>query len=162
MSSRIIRRGDRPSPAARPRLRAAEPPRDAETSADGRTSRAVTALAVLSLVLGTVQTGSPGATARLVGADDGPTSRAMTRWACGVRELVVGAGIAAGRSPRPWLWARVAGDALDLALLGVAVARHPARRDRALAATAAVAGITVTDIGTARRVSAYVDPPPPQ
>ena len=61
---------------------------------------------------------------------------------------MVGAGIAAGRSPRPWLWVRVAGDALDLALLGVALARHPARRGRALTATAAVAAITATDIGT--------------
>jgi hypothetical protein len=97
--------------------------------------------------------------ARLVGADDGPTSRAVTRWACGVRELVVGAGVATSRSPRPWLWSRVAGDALDLALLGVALARHPTRRGRTLAATAAVAGITATDIGTARRASAYADLP---
>jgi len=160
MSSRIIGRGDRTSPADRPPLRAADPPRDVGTSADGRTSRSVTALAALSLALGTVETGSPGATARLVGAEDGPTSRTVIRWAYGVRELVVGAGIAGGRSPRPWLWARVVGDALDMALLGVALARHPARRGRALAATAAVAGISAADIGTARRVSAYVDPPP--
>src|SRR3954454_22346339 len=112
MSSRIISRirGARPSPADRPPLRAAEPPRDAETSAEGWTSRAVTGLAALSLALGTVETGAPGAMARLVGAEDDPPSRAVPRWACGVRELVVGAGVATSRSPRPWLWSRVAGD----------------------------------------------------
>ena len=157
MSSRIIGRirGARPEHADRPPLRAADPPRDAEMSADGWTSRAVTGLAALSLALGIVETGAPGAMVRLVGADDAPTSRAVTRWACGIRELVVGAGVATSRSPRPWLWSRVAGDALDLALLGVALARHPTQRGRALAATATVAGITATDIGTAQRVSAY-------
>jgi|tagenome__1003787_1003787.scaffolds.fasta_scaffold15549860_2 hypothetical protein len=81
MSSRIIGRGHRTSAADRPPLRAADPPRDVATSADGRTSRSVTALAALSLVLGSVETGSPGATARLVGADDGRTSRTVIRWA---------------------------------------------------------------------------------
>jgi len=33
----------------------------------------------------------------------------------GIREIAMGLGILAGRNPTPWIWGRVAGDALDLA-----------------------------------------------
>ncbi|SRR5690606_31761677 len=72
---------------------------------------------------------------------------------CGARELVTGIGILAARNPTPWMWARVAGDALDLAGL----ARSP-RKARAAAAMAAVAGVTALDVQTAgalRRAEAH-------
>jgi uncharacterized membrane protein len=120
---------------------------------DGRTRYGATALALFSLGLGSAQVAAPGAVARLVGADDGPTSRTVTRWACGVRELAAGLGVGSSSAPGPWLWARVAGDALDLALLGTIAARHPTRRNRALAAAAAVLGVTGADVVTARRAT---------
>jgi uncharacterized membrane protein len=120
---------------------------------DGRTHRGATGLALLSLGLGSAQVAAPGAVARLVGADDGPTTRTITRWACGVRELAAGLGVGASSKPGGWLWARVAGDALDLALLGGVAARHPNRRNRALGAATAVLGVTAADIATARRAS---------
>ena len=41
--------------------------------------------------------------------------------AVGVRELVAGVGIFSDRRPAQWVWARVAGDTMDLALLGSAL-----------------------------------------
>lgn len=66
--------------------------------------------------------------------------------AVGVRELSSAMGLLSQPQAAPWVWSRVAGDALDLALLGVA-ARHPhaRRRQLALAATA-VAGIAAVDL----------------
>jgi uncharacterized membrane protein len=125
--------------------------------ADPATHRGATGLALLSLGMGSAQVGAPGAVARLVGADDGPTSRTITRWACGVRELAAGMGVGSSSAPRAWLWARVAGDALDLSLLGTVLARHPERSGRALGAAAAVVGITMADVTTARRASRQRD-----
>ncbi len=122
-----------------------------------RTRRDATGLALFSLGLGAVQVGAPALVTRLVGADDGPTSRAVMRWACGVRELTAGMGVGSSSAPGGWLWARVAGDVLDLALLGTVAARHPARRGRAIGAMAAVAGVTAADIATARRATHLTD-----
>lgn len=65
----------------------------------------------------------------------------------GVREIVKGIGVLASRRPRGWLWARVAGDALDLATLATA-------RDRKKAAFAAanVAAVTALDVYAARAI----------
>ncbi len=84
------------------------------------------------------------------------TLRAMR--AMGVRELASGAGILL-RPHRPgWLWMRVAGDAMDLALLGLSGrrstvasavasdARAANARQRLLFASAAIAGVTVVDM----------------
>lgn len=66
----------------------------------------------------------------------------------GLREFVVGVGILSSARPVNWIWARVAGDAMDLAVLGDAVAEAdcPTMRKRAIVATAAVAGVTALDV----------------
>ena len=69
------------------------------------------------------------------------------------------------RKPAPWLWSRVLGDVMDLALLGAAL-RAPSprkllRRDRAATlernripmALLAVAGVTAVDVLTSRQLS---------
>lgn len=63
-----------------------------------------------------------------------------------MRELVSAAGLLAPRLRRNWIWIRVAGDAMDLVLLGRAVARGGSGRSRAIAATAAVAAVTAVDV----------------
>jgi hypothetical protein len=63
-----------------------------------------------------------------------------------VRELVASAGILSSRRPVGWLWARVAGDAMDLTLLGTALRQRGARRDRLIAAMGAVTGIAAADV----------------
>lgn len=69
----------------------------------------------------------------------------------GVREVVTGLDILSHRDPTPGVWARVAGDALDLALLGVAVSKSRSRGGVA-AAFATVAAITAVDVLMAKRL----------
>jgi hypothetical protein len=71
-----------------------------------------------SVGLGTAQVLTPGGMERVVGAADTPRNRAMMVRVAGARELAVGTAILTRRRPMPWLLARIAGDALDLALLG--------------------------------------------
>jgi hypothetical protein len=65
--------------------------------------------------------------------------------AFGARELAAGFGILSQRNPGPWLWGRVAGDAVDLGALAAAL-RFSGRRAMVGAALASVAGITALDI----------------
>ena len=48
----------------------------------------------------------------------------------GLRELACGVGLLSERRPAGWAWARVAGDMMDIALLGSAMAGGAPRRDR--------------------------------
>lgn len=83
--------------------------------------------------------------ARRVGRAVGLGRRAGLVRAYGAREIATGIGLLSAAKPAPWLWGRVAGDALDLATLGAAAAAGP-RRGRALLASAAVAGVTAVDL----------------
>ncbi|MFY1593442.1 SRPBCC family protein [Micromonospora sp. WMMD737] len=108
-------------------------------------------LGAVSLALGAGSLFAPRAVARLTGVDDSPAARAVVA-AVGARELVHAAGLLAGRSPAGWAWTRVAGDALDLTLLGRAWAdRCGERRRRVGLTTAAVAGIAAVDLIAAVR-----------
>ena len=73
--------------------------------------------------------------------------------AYGVREIATGIGILTSRDPTPWIWARVGGDALDLATLAVAVADDSTERDRVAIAIGAVAGATVLDVLCAKALT---------
>lgn len=72
----------------------------------------------------------------------------------GVRELAAGTGILA-REPGlgNWLWARVAGDALDLATLGTGLTSDNPRRQNTAIAFAMVVGVTLLDIWCAQSLS---------
>ena len=72
----------------------------------------------------------------------------------GLREIASGLGVLGARQPAPGLWARVAGDGMDLAVLASALRRSRWRRGRVLASIVAVAGVTALDIMAARRLSA--------
>ncbi|HEU0130427.1 MAG TPA: SRPBCC family protein [Mycobacteriales bacterium] len=116
---------------------------------DTTTQRLAKTLGWASLGLGAAQLAMPRRVARLAGVDDSATARALIP-AVGARELVHAAGLLAGRAT--WTVTRVAGDAMDLAALGVAAAsREGERRRRALLATGAVAGIAALDVYTALR-----------
>lgn len=103
----------------------------------------------LSLGLGVAQLAAPHTVRRISGVDDSAKSRAVVP-AVGVRELVHAAGLLAGRRKGVWAWTRVAGDAMDLTALGIALAHRGGRRRRRLAGvTGAIAGITALDLLTA-------------
>jgi uncharacterized membrane protein len=108
-----------------------------------------------SLALGVAQVSAPSAVNRLIGVRDTPLARTL-QYTVGVRELAVGAGILTRRRPVFWLWSRVAGDAMDLALLSTALrakrVKRKARR-RTAAAIAAVSGIAALDIIESVRLS---------
>lgn len=98
-----------------------------------------------SLALGIPPVLSPAGFTRMLGI--GASARHRTAAVLvGVREL----GAAAGLLTRPnsaWLWSRVAGDAMDLAMLGRALRNHDGRGiRRTAAATIGVLGITAIDL----------------
>ncbi|MFF5056453.1 SRPBCC family protein [Micromonospora sp. NPDC000663] len=103
----------------------------------------------LSLVLGVGALAEPAPLARLTGVDDSPAAVAVIR-AVGARELSHGAALVTGRHPGGRVWTRVLGDAMDLTLLGRAMAQRRGERRRRLALTAAVVtGITAVDLAVA-------------
>jgi uncharacterized membrane protein len=110
--------------------------------ADGN-DRLSAALGWLSLGIGVAHLLAPRAVARATGVLEQP----ILLRAIGMREIASGVGILSQRKPTGWLWTRVAGDAMDLALLGVSAARGsgPQRR-RVATTTAAIAGVTVLDV----------------
>jgi uncharacterized membrane protein len=119
-------------------------------------------LACFSLALGAAQVAAPGPFARAIGLHAGPRDRLLTR-VVGAREVATGIALLVLRRPA-LLWARVAGDAMDLALLGAAFRSDGTGKPRLVAALASVAGVLLPDaLGAAGRrgpaagpVAAYV------
>jgi hypothetical protein len=70
--------------------------------------------------------------------------------AYGAREVVTGVGILTQDDPTPWLWARIGGDALDLATLAMGLGRDNPHRANVGLAVAAVAGVMALDLACAR------------
>ncbi|HJU89899.1 MAG TPA: SRPBCC family protein [Gemmatimonadaceae bacterium] len=140
-------RGER-RPRTRSELARARNPRNGgEQKAEGLAN----ALGWFSIGLGVAQIVAPGRVARLVGVGDSGRSREIMR-TIGLREIAAGVGILSQSRSAGWLWARVAGDAMDLALLGKAMTASGGRQ-RASAATAAVLGVTALDVYAAERMS---------
>jgi uncharacterized membrane protein len=104
--------------------------------------RAGDALGWLSVGLGLAALLAPRAVGRSIGM---PNHASILR-AVGVRELVSGAGLLTQKDRTPWLWSRVVGDAMDLALLGTAARPSNPGRGRALGALAVVSSIAAMDL----------------
>ena len=83
---------------------------------NGRGDHLPTTLGWLGIGLGLAALTRPQAVARMVGIG-GLAAGTRLLQAVGLRELASGVGILAARRPKPWLWSRVAGDAMDLGLL---------------------------------------------
>lgn len=78
----------------------------------------------------------------------------------GLRELGVGLGLLASSRPgtaSALMWSRVAGDAIDVATLGAAIASPRPRQGHPVMALAAVAGVTTLDVVCARRLQVQAD-----
>jgi uncharacterized membrane protein len=116
-----------------------------------REQKLARSLGWFSLALGAPQLARPDLVNRAVGVRDNDETRLWQR-IVGVRELAASAGILSSRRrPAPWLWARVAGDVKDLALLGAAFTGKPKSTGRLAAATGSVAAVTALDLYTAVR-----------
>jgi uncharacterized membrane protein len=97
-----------------------------------------------SIGLGLAQILAPASLSRLIGVRADATNRTLMQ-VLGVRELATGIGILTRPHRAGWVGARVAGDTMDLALLGLALTSPNSRKDRVELATTAVAGITLLD-----------------
>ncbi len=108
-----------------------------------------------SIGLGAVEVLAPRAITRPLGM----RGREGLVQAYGMREIVTGVGLLSASNPVPWLWGRVAGDALDMATVAPAAlsSRNPRREDAGLA-LAAIAGIALLDGLCALALSAEPDP----
>ena len=87
-------------------------------------------------------------------------SRALGMWgshtmirAYGLREIATGAGILAAKDPTPWIWGRVAGDALDAAALAPGLHPGNPRRGNVAVALAVAGGAAALDVYCAQALS---------
>lgn len=114
-----------------------------------------------SIALGAVEMFAPRRLARSIGV--GEQHEGLIRM-LGARELASGMGILARPKPAGFMWSRVAGDVMDLSLLGAALAGHDSRpaafrqfrdadRRRLIGAIVAVAGVTIADLLTSIALS---------
>lgn len=100
-------------------------------------------LGFFSIALGIAELVAPHAVARMCGMRPGNASVIRLY---GLREIATGVGILKSRNAAPWLWARVAGDMVDLVTLAAASdKRHASSLAKAGAAMTNVAAITALD-----------------
>jgi uncharacterized membrane protein len=111
------------------------------------------ALGWFSLGLGLAQLAAPARVAQLIGRPGDEDDQKVMRLV-GAREIASGFGILAQTKPTPWLWSRVGGDAMDLALLKSAMDSPRSDRNRVATATMAVLGITAADLLASTRMTA--------
>ncbi len=115
---------------------------------DGRTL--ARGLAWFSIGLGLFELFGARRLTQFLGVDDRHTK--LIR-AYGLREITTGVGIMAKRTPTAAVWSRVAGDALDMATLGVAFRRDEPHADRVALAMLAVAGAAALDVACAQQLA---------
>ncbi|WP_245447391.1 cyclase dehydrase [Methylobacterium sp. 17Sr1-1] len=109
-----------------------------------------------SIGLGLAEILAPRALCRALGLE----GREALIQAYGAREVATGAAILMSHDPTPWIWGRVAGDALDLATLATGFEGDNPRAGTLALATAAVAGVTLADIVCVQGLTADKRPAP--
>ncbi len=112
-------------------------------------NRAVTFLGWFSIGLGTLEAAAPGALGRALGIEQ--QMRLLRLY--GARELSAGISLLTQPNPPLWLWARVAGDALDIVTLAAALTPSNPKRTNAGVALASVLAITGLDLWTALQLT---------
>lgn len=110
-------------------------------------------LGLFSVGLGLSQALMPAVMSRVVGIDHDDERNVTVMRLMGLREITHGLAVLSNQQPEKALWSRVAGDALDLALLGGALANPDNKRGRTLFATANVLAVTALDVMCAKQLS---------
>lgn len=111
-------------------------------------------LGVFSIALGIVQILAPRHLARMIGVKHNAERIALIR-AIGLRELAAGIPILMGSKPKAPIAARVAGDAMDIALLTSALNDDDSDSGRVAFALTSVIGVTALDLLCAAQL--YMD-----
>lgn len=114
---------------------------------DGRTL--ANGIGWFSIGLGLYEVLAPRHLGRTLGMEDKTT----LIQAYGVREIVKGVGILSNRRPTNWMWARVAGDFMDLATLAPGLDDDNPKRGNVALAIGAVAGVAMLDVLCAKQLS---------
>jgi uncharacterized membrane protein len=113
-------------------------------------------LGLFSLGLGLAQVAAPGALSKVVGVEDDDQHRLLMRL-MGLREISHGLAILSNQQPKKAVWSRVAGDTLDLAMLGLAMTNSNNKRNRTLFAAMNVLAVTALDVMAAKTLSMQPD-----
>ena len=125
-------------------------------SSPGREDEGATRLARglgwFSVGLGVAELAAPRLLSRLVGSQGSDVARKAVL-ALGAREVAQGVAILSRPRKPLRVWSRLAGDALDLALLAWAMRGKQARTGRLTAAMAVVVGVAALDVVAGRRAS---------
>ena len=116
---------------------------------DTATYRLAQGLGVFGIVLGIFELICGGWLGRLLGFE----GREHIVRLYGGREILTGVAILLSKDPTPWVWGRVAGDALDIGTLGYGYTRDPDNVGAMSAALVAVAGATAADVYCAAKLS---------
>jgi len=118
---------------------------------DGPAHAVARSLGWFSIGLGLAECLMPHTVARAVGLQG---KESMVR-ASGVREILNGASILMSQDPEPWMWSRVAGDAMDLGVLSAGLRRDNPHLVSSAVATLAVAQVTAIDFACATALANY-------
>jgi uncharacterized membrane protein len=110
-------------------------------------------LGYFSLGLGLAELLAPETMNRVIGVKHPDARTVTTMRLMGLREIGHGLAILTNQHPEKAVWSRVAGDALDLALLGRTWANPENDRGRTLFATLNVLAVGAVDVITARQLS---------
>jgi len=107
-------------------------------------------LGYLSIGLGLAELVMPKALCRASGI---PGLENVVR-AYGVREIATGLAILTTHNPEPWIWARVAGDVVDMATVATGLQQDNDKRSANVVALGALAAVTALDFACARSLGA--------
>ena len=102
-------------------------------------------LGYLSLGLGFSQLLAPRWFSRTIGVAPRDENDTIVRL-IGLREILAGTGLLTSGNPAPWVWLRVGGDLMDLALLGRAAASKDVDHERVNGALAGTVAVTAMDV----------------
>jgi uncharacterized membrane protein len=114
------------------------------------TERLAQGLGWFSIGLGLAEFLAPRGVAKIAGLQGEHTGLIRL---FGLREIASGIGIFMQERPAAAVWARVAGDALDIACLGAAFASSESKKGRLAFATANVLAVTALDVLCAQQLS---------
>jgi hypothetical protein len=101
-----------------------------------------------SILFGAAGLAAPRRLARALGL----RGREKVLRACGARAVANGVAILRADDPTPWIWGRVAGDAIDIATVAPELEANNPRRKNARMALAAVSGVTALDVVCGRQL----------
>src|ERR1051326_4970818 len=117
---------------------------DGPRAAKGPNEKLADFLGWFSIGLGASQIVMPRVVSKICGVDDSDGNTTLMR-TLGMREVASGVGMLSQDRPTTWLWARVAGDLMDLALLGKVISNGENHRGRTSFAIANVLGVLALD-----------------